>query len=405
MKRRVVLALVVVALLVSWVANPLPANAGSWFSQTLDGAGGPNGATTNNVGVFNAALMYGGAPHNWYYDSTSGDLRHGWWTGTTWATETLDGAGGANGATTNNVGFFISGLLYGGQPHVFYGDLTAGDLRHGWWNGSAWAFETLDGAGGSNGRIDAAVGQYSSAALYGGLPHVWYRDTNNGALRHGWWNGSEWAFETLDGIGGGSGQTTNDVGYYPTAILYGGQPHVWYSDSTGLDLRHGWWNGVVWSFETLDGAGGGSGQTTDNVGVYTAAILYGEQPHVWYWDVDAGDLRHAWWNGSAWAFETLDGFAGGADGRIAASVGSFNTVALYNGEPHVWYSDATNGELRHAWWNGVGWAFETLDGNGGGNGRTTDNVGQYNSVVVDGAAIHVFTYDATAGDDRQACFC
>ena len=406
MRRRVVLALVVVALLLSWVVNPFRATARGWFFGTLDGAGGANGATTNNVGSYNAGLVYGGAPHNWYYDVTSGDLRHGWWTGTVWATETLDGAGGANGATTNDVGSYISVVLYNGQPHVWYWDVSNHDLRHGWWNGSGWAFETLDGAGGANGATTNDVGSWSSAILYNGEPHVWYYDITDADLRHGWWNGSGWAFETLDGNVnlGANGQITNNVGRYTAAILYGEQPHVWYYDVTADDLRHGWWNGEAWAFETLDGAGGGSGRTTNAVGASSSATLYNGEPHVWYFDSTGGDLRHAWWNGSGWTFETLDG-NGTTNGQTNNVVGRYNTVALYNGEPHVWYFDDTGGDLRHAWWNGLGWVFETLDGNGTSNSRTDNVAGLWNSVVVVDADIHVFNYEPIAGDARQACFC
>ena len=133
-----------------------------------------------------------------------------------------------------------------------------------------WTFETLDGSGGGNGRVDADVGGLPSGTtattIYAGQPHAWYPDVTNGDLRHAWWNGAQWTFETLDGAGGGNGRTSHTVGEYAAATIYAGQPHVWYDDFTAADLRHAWWNGVEWNFETLDGAGGGNGRTTDSVG-------------------------------------------------------------------------------------------------------------------------------------------
>lgn len=78
--------------------------------------------------------------------------------------------------------------------------------------------------------------------------------------------------------------------------LYQGQPHVWYLDATAGRLRHAWWTGTQWSFEDLDGTGvpGGNGRTGNVVGFYSAVTLYQDQPHVWYLDATAAGLRHAW---------------------------------------------------------------------------------------------------------------
>lgn len=104
-------------------------------------------------------------------------------------------------------------------------------------------------------------------------------------------------------------RTTDNVGTDTSEVLYGGQPHVWYDDLTAGSLRHGWWDGSRWNFNTLDGPGSGSGggRTTDNVGSSKSALLYGGQPHVWYYDTSVGSLRHGWWDGTRWNFETLDG--------------------------------------------------------------------------------------------------
>ena len=106
-----------------------------------------------------------------------------------------------------------------------------------------------------------------------------------------------------------------------------------------------------WYFETLDGhQTGPNGQINANVGAYKALTLYAGQPHVWYCDTTNGDLRHAWWTGTAWHFETLDGHQTGPNGQINASVGLDSAVTLYAGQPHVWYRDSSNEDLRHAWY-------------------------------------------------------
>ncbi len=369
-----------------------------WSFETLDGGGGT--CIDVNVGAYNAVLIFNGQPHVWYYDATGGNLRHGWWNGTAWQFETLDGVPGPNGRIDSNVGTFNAVLIFNGQPHVWYVDNTGGNLRHGWWNGTAWQFETLDGVPGPNGRIDSIVGAYSAALIYGGQPHVWYYDDTGGNLRHGWWNGTAWQFETLDGVLGPNGRIDGIVGAYSAALIYGGQPHVWYYALTGNNLRHGWWDGTAWQFETLDGALGPNGRIEGNVGWYSTVLIYNGQPHVWYYDDTGGNLRHGWWNGTAWQFETLDGVLG-PNGRIGGIVGMDNAAIIYGGLPHVWYYDLTNGYLRHSWWNGTAWQFETLDGNGGTNGRINGIVGSFNAVLLYGGKPHVWYYDFFGGNLRH----
>jgi len=71
---------VVVGTLVMLLAlTGAPAGAADWYFETLDGDGGTNGRTTNDVGFFNAVTLYGGVPHVWYFDFTVGTLRQAWY--------------------------------------------------------------------------------------------------------------------------------------------------------------------------------------------------------------------------------------------------------------------------------------------------------------------------------------
>ena len=72
-------------------------------------------------------------------------------------------------------------------------------------------------------------------------------------------------------------------------------------------MRHAWWGGGTWRFETLDGAGTGSGhgQVADALGSFNSALAYGTQLHDFYYDITHPQLRHAWWTGAQWSFEAL----------------------------------------------------------------------------------------------------
>ncbi len=299
--------------------------------------------------------------------------------GCEWSFQTLDGDGGSHGQSINAVGSASSAVVYNGRPHVFYYDITDGRLRHGYWNGQFWAFETLDGhRSGPHGEVMRDVGEHVSAIVYNGRPHVFYRDTGAVELRHGYYNGQYWAFETLDGHRvGPHGELVANTGEYITAILYNGRPHVFYYDRTNESLRHGYYNGLFWVYETLDGDGGPNGRTTNDVGWSTAVVVYNGLPHVFYRDLDGLDLRHGYFTGSGWGFETLDGHMNGPNGRKLGNAGVDNSATIYNGRPHVFYAIVSpDSDLRHAYFTGSGWGFETLDGHQNGpNGRIQGTVG------------------------------
>ena len=395
------------ALLIAVTAAALVAAGCEWSFETLDGDGGPSGRTTHQVGWLpKAALLYNGRPHVFYYDVTDEALRHAYWNGQFWAFQTLDGVGGSNGRTTRDVGRFTSAVIYNGRPHVFYSDVGALDLRHGYYNGSAWVFEKLDGhRDGRNGELLGNVGDNGTSVLHNGRPHVFYRDNTNGDLRHGYYNDLQWVFETLDGAGGSNGRTAHNVGFASTVVMYNGRPHVFYLDNTSFDLRHGYWSGTTWAFEILDGhQNGPNGRVNESTGYDNAAVLYGDRPHVFY-RTNSSDLRHAYFTGSAWGFETLDG-NGGPHGRTTAATGLDNAAVVSGGRLRVFSHDLTNGDLRHAYYTGSAWGFETLDGTSNGpNGRIDGNTGRYNAVVVDGTRTRVVSYEQTGGGNlRHAWF-
>lgn len=400
--RKVLAALACVVALVIWASSGSVASAGQWRFETLDGLGGANGATLNNVGVDPSVAIWNGMPHVWYHDATGGDLRHAWWNGTFWQFETLDGEGGPNGRTTNDVGTDIAAAVWNGTPHVWYHDATRSDLRHAWWNGRTWLFEVLDGGAGASGYLSSEVGEYIAVEVWDRSPHVWYRDSGLGDLRHAWWNGTTWRFETLDGAGGSNGRTGNDTGLFNDVVVWGGTPHVFYFDNTAGELRHAWWNGRTWLFETLDGQGGSGGRIFADVGPFSSVVVWDNQPHVFYYDDSGGTLRHGWWTGRTWLFETLDG-AGGS-GRTTTDTGWFNAATVWGGTPHVFYYDFDLKILRHAWWNGRAWSYETLDGLGGSSGRTSRDVGAFATVSIWGGFPHVWYLDETAPSLRHAWY-
>lgn len=379
-----------------------------WRFETNDGVGGNAwGHLEADMGSGASTVTYAGVPHVFYYDRAHGDLRHAWYSGG-WHAETLDGAGAdAFGRLDADVGRHASALAYGGQLQAFYYDVSNGALRHAWWNGTRWSFETLDGSATAvaSGHVARDVGETPATSTYGIQVHAYYYDVSNGDLRHAWWDGAHWNTETLDGNRvDGSGRRSADLGTDVAVALYAGAPHAWYYDATSKNLRHAWWTGTRWRFETLDGdVNGPYGREAGDLGQHPTVLIYGGAPHVWYYDASQGALRHASWTGAAWYYQILDGWSG-FNGEVLANVGADAAAMLYGGAPHVWYRDATFGYLRHAWWDGSEWRFEALDGFVGGDGRRRGDLGNTPTVLALNGRPHVWYYNHTTGGLRHAWY-
>jgi hypothetical protein len=398
------------------VVAAVPAAAVRWRFEDLDGPGVPGGSgrSANEVSGAVATVEFNGLPHAFYHDESTGRLRHAWWTGRRWAFEDLDGNGvpGGAGRVPHDVGEHVTATVWNREPHVFYRDATNERLRHAWWNGSRWLFENLDGPGvpGGAGRTANGVADDNTVRVYAGLPHVFYRDTTAGRLRHAWWSGSRWLFENLDGPGvpGGNGRTADAVGAGVEIVVDRTALDVYHLATTDNRLRRAGWTGTGWEFENLDGprSVGGNGRTTHALGGSVAAVVWSNQTHLFYADLTAGRLRHGW-NDGVGRFENLDGTGvTGGNGRRSATLGSSAATFLFAGTPHVVYHDDTNGRMRHGWWTGLRWLFEDLDGNGvpGGGGRSANDVGNDNAVLIWRGEPHVFHVDVSAGRLRHAWY-
>ena len=276
------------------------------------------------------------------------------------ANTVLDGDGGVGGRTDHAIGAQTATARYATRLHVFSYDRTAGDLRWGVRTASGWTFATIDGAGGAAGRIAANVGEDQAAAVYGGRLHVLYYDRTHGDLRHASFDGTTWTFETVDGAGGTAGRIAANVGLRVSAATFDGSLRVAYANTSSGDVRLASWNGSSWSLRTLDGAGGAGGRIDGNVGWNTAMGVFGARLHVLYFFQDPecsivcnifGTIREARFDGSGWAFSTIDDInCCFRDQSLAVAVVSASNVYLF-------YENfgLTTQNLRAFRWNGSAW--------------------------------------------------
>src|SRR5450756_2511515 len=254
-------------------------SGGGWRFETLDGPGSALAQHTwHHVGSTLGALTANGRPQVYYYDSSAAALHRAWWDGTRWLFLTIDGSTSRlAGHTPDQVGSAISATLGGDQPQVFYADATGQSLRHAWLTAAGWRFETLDGPGAATaGHTADHVGSAVGVTQMNGNSQVYYYDATRQALRHAWRPGSAWQFETLDGAGSViAGHGTDHVGATVSVTTMSTGPQVFYADASRGSLRHAWWAWAAWHFETLDGPGSTlPGHTGHSVGSHVAVTLY-----------------------------------------------------------------------------------------------------------------------------------
>ncbi len=413
-------------------------NAGPWGFETVDGAGGILGA---NVGGDVSAVSVALQEHVFYCDGVDFSdvahnhvLRHRSQSSvppTNPSIENIDGNGGPNGRTTHGVASWQNcAVVLDDTVHVFYSEfyfdpdgIRRANLRHAWnAPGADWQFEIVDGEGGPDGQVEGIVGATISAVVHNWPTsnhiHVFY--SASGQLRHAVWDTPGWRFETVDGAGGADGRVDHHVAEHVRAVAHPwvDRIYVFYTESVSVVGTDGETENVAsnlrlarlfgctsWNFETLDGAGGPDGRTKARVGMFPTAIFHDEELHVFYHDITYGNIRHAVFDRSRtnWRFELLDG-GGGPNGRTKHEVGrGVSSAVSMPDQLSFFYYDRTAGNLRHAFWMGANWTFETLDGDGGTSARIMEDVGHNTSALINIVGeIVVYYTDQSNSDIRRA---
>jgi hypothetical protein len=338
------------------------------------------------------------------HDATTGDLRWGTRTSTGWTFQTLDGAGGTSGRINANVGEDQAVAVYGGKLHVFSYDRTHGDLRYGRFDGVTWTFQTLDGAGGTGGRISANVGLRLSAAVFSGTLRVIYANSSAGDVRLATLSGSTWTFQTLDGAGGTGGRINGNVGWNTALSVYGSKLHAfyfWQDPSCDPEcnlfgsIREGVFDGATWTFRTIDEINCCKVDQSLAVAPRSATDVYLLYEN---YGLSTQNLRAKRWNGSSWSNVGCVGEPY-SDGAIA---GAYASAAVVNGIVRVTYFDSYSGlffdwGVVHTSFDGQAWRTSLVgirDGApatslaaGGlkvfvGDAQVSDSVASYDDLVL-----------------------
>jgi hypothetical protein len=213
----------------------------SWKSSSFD---------ADSDGLNLATAVFNGKPVVAYNDSKNADLKLAMFDGKVWEKTVVDGNGGTEGRTTNEISSAISLCVNGVAPlqtmHIFYSDVTEKDLRYAKYDGKSFSFEVIDGNGPSVNNYEDPIRVRSSSDVSVSNAcvttasdiQVFYRDQTQGitlgAVKS---NAGPWKYELVDGDRATDGRSTGDVSFHMKATLVGRTTYLVYDSVTGFDER------------------------------------------------------------------------------------------------------------------------------------------------------------------------
>jgi hypothetical protein len=341
----------------------------SWSFQTVDGNGVVAGRTGADVGASSTAITYNGFLNAFYQVNTGGTqgLRRAVLNGFAWNYSVIDGAGSGVSGHVASAGNSPSAAIIGGVLHVFSEGIDGGVtvLRHAWYTpGVGWHDESLNAGAPLTGAPEAFVQQ--------GVLNVFYGSA--GTLENGVYdavNGT-WTWTAVDGplaaVTGHTSDTVADSGI--AAVGVSGDAVLFYADNQTASLRQASRHNGAWSFDVVDGPGSAHpGHSNAALGDRPNAVLLGGALRVFYTaatDADANNIRQATFGFGVWAYSNLDGNATAGGGRSPQVYLASNGIFAFNNGLHLFYRDLTGNALREASLAPASatWTFTEFGGNG-----------------------------------------
>jgi hypothetical protein len=196
------------------------------------------------------------------------------------------------------------------------------------------------------------------------------------------------------------------------STTFNGRPAIAYTDTKSGDLKLATFDGKSWRKTTIDGAGGSSGRTTHNLSGAISMCVNGsgvkQTLHIFYTDATEKDLRYATFNGRSYTFETVDGNGAAVNNyedpirvRTSSDVSIANACVASASAVQVFYRDETQGVLLGAIKSrGSSWRYELVDGDRKTEGRTTGDVGFHIQAIFDGSTTYV-AYDSVVSMNQK----
>ncbi len=196
------------------------------------------------------------------------------------------------------------------------------------------------------------------------------------------------------------------------STTFNGKPAIAYTDTKSGDLKLATFDGKSWKKITVDGAGGSSGRTSHNLSGAISMCVNGsglkQTLHIFYTDATEKDLRYSTFNGRSFTFETVDGNGPSVNDyedpvrvRTSSDVSVANACVASASAIQVFYRDESQGVLLGAVKSrGSSWRYELVDGDRKSDGRTTGDVGFHIQAIFDGNTTYV-AYDSVVSMNQK----
>lgn len=190
-------------------------------------------------------------------------------------------------------------------------------------------------------------------------------------------------------------------GKHLATTTFRNQPAVVYTDSKSGDVKLALWTGKKWERLLIDGRGGTSGRTSDDVSGPVSVCVSGagasQNLQIFYTNLTTKDLHYATYDSKKFSFAIVDGngptvqsYEQSARVRTASDVSISNACAATAAGVQVFYRDESQGVLLGAHKApGAKWSYELIDGDKKSDGRTTGDVAKKLRAVAVGAKVSI----------------
>ncbi len=289
-------------------------DAGKWSFNTID--------TSGSVGTYSSiALDADKKPHISYSDEWFSQLKFAWRDTAGWHNQAID---------RTYPGDTSLDLDSAGYAHISYNDTY--ELKYAYQVASGWYTETVDGAwsvAGNSMKLDS-----------NGNPHIAYVKPGLMVANK---DAAGWHYQTID-------DTAMAVSLALDSSDYGHISYIHFGLNYAYQAASGWYTQTVDSSPDI---GDITSIALDSAGNTHVAYPYITCPDT---ECDTTQLNHAWWDGSNWQIEAVEG------ALFLGEVSHVSMVMDEEGYPHIVYSDL--GGLSMAYKSSSGWHIQKIDGSG-----------------------------------------
>ena len=323
-----------------------------------------------------------------YYDSTNDTLKFAKSTdgGAIWPSEDIKTIASVNLVLSS---MYSSIAVDGNNIYIGYSDFNDGYLKFAKSTdgGSTWPVGNIR-------TVDSGCsGRFASMEVNGTYIYLSYQNYTSSDLKFAKSidGGANWLpSPAIDPIV----DATNTVGAYTSIAADGNNVYISYYEGTAfneaLKFAKSINGGINWSTViTVDGGG------SYRVGETSSIAVKGSNVYISYYNFENKSLRFA---------RSIDGGANwpiitDVDDPAINIVGLYTSIAVDDSNVYISYWDSTDGDLKFAKStdDGVTWPagnIKIVD--------STDNVGMYTSIAVDGTFVYIGYYDSTNTNPKFA---